>query len=138
MYALCSAIIWGIHYNIVEKIVKSGVSGLTLIALHSIIWILLTPFMLSYLKVDWNFILSNKLNLLLIAITSVTGLIATITLYKSINISSASLASAVEITFPLFVVLFGILFFNKENVTNLTQFGGLLIIIGSGIILYNN
>ena len=48
------------------------------------------------------------------------------------------MASLIEITYPLFVVIFAYLLFRQLHLTSSVIIGGLMIMTGAGLIIYHN
>jgi drug/metabolite transporter (DMT)-like permease len=57
---------------------------------------------------------------------------------EKITGKNATLASLIEMTYPLFVVLFTYLFYRQMYITPSVFVGGMLILVGAGLIIYNN
>ncbi len=74
----------------------------------------------------------------LVAAIGLTSTLGAVLLYLSVNSKNATLASLIEITYPVFVVLFAYLFFRQVHVNTSVIFGGLMILVGAGLIIYNN
>jgi drug/metabolite transporter (DMT)-like permease len=49
-----------------------------------------------------------------------------------------TLASLIEMTYPIFVVLFAYIFYRQMHVTTSVFIGGLMVLMGAGLIIYNN
>jgi drug/metabolite transporter (DMT)-like permease len=73
--------------------------------------------------------------ILAIAITSTAGAVL---IYSSINNKNATLASLIEVTYPVFVVFFAYIFYRQMHVTPSVFIGGLMILFGAGLIIYNH
>ncbi len=58
--------------------------------------------------------------------------------YMAITGKNATLASLIEMTYPVFVVLFDYLFYRQMHVTSSVFIGGLMILVGAGLIIYNH
>ena len=66
------------------------------------------------------------------------GLFGEVMVYLAISGKNATLASLIEMTYPIFVVLFAYIFYREIHVTASVFAGGLMILIGAGLIIYNN
>ena len=73
--------------------------------------------------------------ILAITVTSTAGAAL---LYLSINNKNATLASLIEITYPVFVIFFAYVLFRQIHVNLSVAIGGLFILSGAVIIIYNN
>ena len=75
---------------------------------------------------------------LMVVAVGITSTLGAVLLYISINNKNATLASLIEITYPLFVVMFSYLLFKQLHVNISVIIGGVMIIAGAGLIIYNN
>ncbi len=134
VYAISAAVIWGVLYAISEKVLHST-TPMTILFINSIITVLimsvLTFFGLTSFKEVFS---SSRANLLLIFIAAILVVLANFLILASIKSLNASMASIIEISYPIFVVLFSYIFFRA--VPNVYFFiGALLIFIGSFVII---
>ena len=74
----------------------------------------------------------------MIAAIGVTSLLGAVLLYISIAGKNATLASLIEITYPVFVVFFAFVMFRHVHLNLSVIVGGLLVIAGAALIIYNN
>ena len=74
----------------------------------------------------------------LVAAIGLTSTLGAVLLYLSVNSKNATLARLIEITYPVFVVLFAYLFFRQVHVNTSVILGGLMILVGAGLVIYNN
>ena len=136
--ALGAALIWGIHYPLIDLALKKislyGVLTLTVIPV-----LLIAPFFSDTLASDYAAFKALETNdKLLIAAIGLTSLIASILLFMSIESKNATLASLIEITYPVFVALFSFILFKHTHINPRVMLGGLLVITGAGIIIIYN
>ena len=136
MYALFGALIWGAHYNLIAKAMTVA-SPLTIYTIPNILLFISLPFWYKTLAEDVQAILASdwdiKATVLAMMFTSILG---TVAVYKAIHTSNATLASLIEITYPVFVALFAMVFFHQNHFTWPVALGGLLIMTGTGVIIY--
>ncbi len=136
VYAVFGALIWGIHYNLIAK-ATSVASSLTVYTLPNAVILLSLPFWYKVLISDIQAIMAApldvRLSTLFLMFTSILGSVA---VYKAISMSNATLASLIEITYPIFVTIFAIFMFQENHLTLPVIFGGLLIMSGTGVIIY--
>jgi drug/metabolite transporter (DMT)-like permease len=136
--AIGAAVIWGIHYPLIDNALKrlSLVSVLLLTALPIVV---VTPFFYRSVVSDYRAFMAmggqERTTVLAIALTS---LLASVLLFLSIDSKNATLASLIEITYPVFVALFAYLLFREVHVNASVLFGSLLVFAGVGIIVVNN
>ena len=136
--ALGAAITWGIYYPLVDMALKR-------ISLYSIILLSMIPVLLVmplFLKTVSNDIETVKTlpasEQWIIVSLGLIGLSGEFMAYRSISAKNSTLASLIEMTYPVFVVLFAYLFYRQMHVTASVFVGGLMIFLGAGLIIYNN
>jgi len=136
MYAIFASLVWGVHFNFIAKAMTIS-SPITIYALPSALLVVSLPFWYKTLVSDIQSMLSSswdmKLTVGAIMFTSVLGTVAA---YKAIHASNATIASLIEITYPLFVALFAMILFRENHLTWPVGVGGLLIMAGTSVIIY--
>jgi drug/metabolite transporter (DMT)-like permease len=136
--AIGAAVIWGIHYPLLDFALKR-ISVYSVLLLSVIPVFLFMPFFLRELAADVDTFkllpLKDQCSILVIAVTSTVGAIL---LFLSIDSKNATLTSLIEISYPIFVVVFAYLFFKQININLSVMLGGLLILTGAAIIIVNN
>lgn len=136
--AIGAALLWGIHYPLVDHALKR-ISLLSVLLLTAIPIILLAPFFHRTLAADlsaWQ-ALDGAARLRILSL-SLTSLLASVLLLLSIAGKNATLASLIEISYPVFVGLFAFLLFREIHVNGSVVLGGLLVFAGVTIIIWNN
>lgn len=136
-YAIAASICWGMSYAACGPILKKGLSpvvfffGYALFALIGALAALLSSGKLAkalrlegldHSDVGW-FIFS----------ISGSALGAYLT-YAAMSAKNPTLASLIEISYPIFVVVFAWIFFREMQLNTLTLCGGLLVIAGVSVI----
>ena len=136
--AIGAALIWGVHYPLIDHALKK-ISLFSVLALTIIPILLLVPFFASDISQDLRTFNSLPTNdrLLILAI-GITSTLASVLLFMSIDTKNATLASLIEITYPIFVVFFAWLLFRHVHVNMSVVIGGLLIMSGATLIILNN
>jgi len=136
--ALGAAVTWGIYYPLVDMALKR-------ISLYSVILLSMIPVLLVmplFLKTVSNDIETVKTlpvsEQWIIACLGLIGLLGEVMVYMAITGKNATLASLIEMTYPVFVVLFAYLFYRQMHVTSSVFIGGLMILVGAGLIIYNH
>ncbi len=136
--ALAAALIWGIHYPLVDNALKK-MSLYSVLLLTALPVVLLAPFYLQNLRQDiitfTGLALSQQLTISAIGLTSIA---ASVLLFMSIGSKNATLASLIEITYPVFVALFAFVMFRHIHLNASVIIGGTLVIAGVAIIIINN
>lgn len=136
--ALGAAITWGIYYPLVDMALKR-ISLYSVILLSMIPVLLVMPIFIHTLDKDiqsWKNLPTSEQ--WIIACLGLIGLVGEVLVYIAISGKNATLASMIEMTYPVFVVLFAYVFYRHMHVTPSVFVGGLMILIGAGLIIYNN
>jgi drug/metabolite transporter (DMT)-like permease len=74
----------------------------------------------------------------MVSVIGMTSLAGAAFVYLAIGNKNATLASLIEITYPVFVALFSYLMFRHVQVNASVILGGLMVMAGAGLIIYNN
>lgn len=138
IYALGSAISWGLIYTINQKMLTHN-SPLAVMFIQALITAtIMLPIYIIYLAISGESAIqilylnkANTLYFLLISFLTASGLFL---IFSSIKLLGVSTASIIEISYPFFIVIFGYIFF-KSTVNAYFLLGSLLIFIGSVIII---
>lgn len=136
--AIGAALVWGVHYPLVDHALKK-ISLLSVLLLTAIPIMLVAPFFHRTLAADvsaWQ-ALDGGAQIRILCL-SLTSLLASVLLFLSIAGKNATLASLIEISYPVFVGLFAFLLFHEIHVNGSVIFGGLLVFAGVAIIIWNN
>lgn len=141
VYAFSAAIIWGISYAASGRVIERGMAPLTFFFFYALfsavaatLALLLTG---RYATVasevrtlggDWSWGL----------LAVVTSAVGALLIYMAIGEKNATLASLIEISYPLFVAVFAWLFFRETQFNLPTVLGGMMILTGVGIVYLGN
>lgn len=136
--ALGAATIWGIHYPLIDHALKK-VSVFSILMLTAIPVLLIAPFFSETLLSDYKILkaLDGRSQLTIMAI-GLTSVLASLLLFASIGNKNATLASLIEITYPVFVAMFAFILFKQIHFNSSVILGGILVMTGAGIIIANN
>ena len=138
MFAISAALVWGVHYVLLGRAL-TAVSPITMYWLPTVPLTLMLPFYYKTLVSDYNTLMSSTQDVKISAgIAMCTSVLASVLLYKAIHSSNATYASLIEITYPIFVVIAGWLIFDETHLSMPVIIGGLLVMLGTGIIIYAN
>ena len=136
--AIGAALVWGVHYPLVDHALKklSLVSVLLLTALPIVVLALLFHRTLAADYAVWTTLDTGpRIRVLALALTSLLG---SVLLFLSIAGKNATLASLIEISYPMFVAVFAWLLFREAHVNTSVIIGGLLVFAGVAMIIWNN
>lgn len=136
--AIAAAFVWGIHYPFVEDALRK-LSIISVLLLSVIGVLVIAPFFYKDLAADYTVIKAldwrGKASIAIIILTSVLG---PILIYLSIFGKNATLASLIEITYPVFVAVFAYLLFGHLQISASIVAGGVLIFAGLFLIIWFN
>jgi drug/metabolite transporter (DMT)-like permease len=136
--ALAAAITWGIYYPLVDMALKR-ISLYSVILLSMIPVMLAIPLFLNTLRNDIETVRALPTSeQWIFAVLGLIGLFGEVMVYIAITGKNATLASLIEMTYPLFVVIFTYVFYRQMQITPSVFAGGLLILVGAGLIIYNH
>ncbi|MHB1142983.1 MAG: EamA family transporter [Sulfuricaulis sp.] len=136
--AIGAALVWGVHYPLVDHALKklSLVSVLLLTALPIVVLALFFHRTLAADYAVWTTLDTGpRIRVLALALTSLLG---SVLLFLSIASKNATLASLIEISYPVFVALFAWLLFRELHINTSVIIGGLLVFAGVAMIIWNN
>ena len=136
-WALIASVVWGVHYNLIGKALTVA-SPITLYWLPSILLIAALPFYYKILVEDYYKIIAATADVKVSVVVMIfTSIIASLALYKAVAGSNATIASLIEISYPVFVALFAYLIFGENHLTSWHfVVGGMLILVGTGLVIY--
>ena len=136
--ALAAAVIWGIHYPLVDNALKKlSLPGVLLLTALPIL--LLSTLVVKQLQSDLSVLQHTGWpeRLLLLA-PALTSLLGSVLLFTAIGSKNATLASLIEISYPAFVALFAWLIFRDMHLNPGALIGGALVIAGVVLIAGSN
>lgn len=141
VYALSAAVIWGVSYAASGRAIERGVSPLVFFFLYAVVGALIGLGGLALtgkagsissevrqLGGDWPWLL----------IAVVTSGVGALLIYMAIGEKNATVASLIEISYPVFVAFFAWLFFRETQFNMATVFGGGMIIAGVAVVYLGN
>jgi drug/metabolite transporter (DMT)-like permease len=132
-----SAALYGLGYVLLDKLLKN-IPILVFMSVSSVamsVAILAT----AYFKLspqDFSFIHDKKIVIIFIA-TVFFNIIAWITTLLALQNTNATYVSFAEISYPVFTVLFLYLLFGEHQLNWQSLVGGMLILAGSGFLVYS-
>ncbi len=136
--AVGAALMWGLHYPLIDNALKR-VSVMSVLLLTAIPIILVAPWFHNTLLADYRTLSelrwSDRTPVLVLPLTSLS---ASVLLLVSIDSKNATLASLIEISYPMFVAMFAYLLFREVHLNPSVMAGSLLVFLGVGIIILNN
>jgi len=140
-YALGAALIWGINYAVSGRLLERGMSPQTLFFLDLVCGALVLTLLISATG-KWSSTASEiravqpDLVWLIIAITASVS--AGLLIFLSIQAKNATVASLIEVTYPLFTAFFAWILFRQNTINLATLVGALFIFAGVVIVARAN
>ena len=135
--ALTAAMSWGIHYaaaGALSKKLPASLITILYLTLVTVSSVLIMIFIRGPQLLTQDVINHLNLNVLTqLGIMVVTGCLSNFLIFNAIADSTATKASIVEITYPLFVALFSLVIYGENSLNLGLGIGGLLIF--SGVII---
>jgi drug/metabolite transporter (DMT)-like permease len=137
-YALFSAACWGIQYVLMETLFRrvdfaAAFSFLSLangILVTAVLWIF-------YPKQNWWRLGESWSVIGLVLLYLIFGTGAYLFNALAINQKNATLASLLEISYPLFIILFTALFFREIHLDLVGMIGAVLILLGCVLVVFS-
>ena len=136
LYAIIAAIVWGIDYVLVERIIKFiSIESLIAIELLAVgIIFAAVAYFNDHIQQDLAAVFSSR-KLLLLTLGGIAAFsLGNLFIMLSIEKKNATLAGFIEISYPLFIALFSWLLFKENQLTLGTLIGGGLIMVGVFVI----
>ena len=139
IYALAAAILWGASYAASGPVLRAGMPPLIFYFCYSVIALIIAIF--SFLMSGEKMSLLSQLKGLSVShagwflFSLLAASIGALMTYMAIGEKNPTLASIIEISYPLFVVIFTWLFFREFQLNFMTFLGGFFVIFGVMLIL---
>ena len=139
--ALATSIAWGAGYALSEKFLHNGVSATFFLGCLTLVS---APFYLAIaareksIKSSLDTLLGTDKSSLLPAFIAciLAYIIGNLCITYAIQLKNATYANLIEITYPLFTVLFTYILYRNFHLNWTTALGGLLILAGTLLIIY--
>ena len=141
-YAFAAAVIWGINYAVSGRLLEKGVSPPALFFIDLVFGAVAVGALIT-LTGKWRATVAEVRGLapgdfawLIVAVAAATA--AGLLIFMSIGAKNATLASLIEVTYPLFTAVFAWMLFRQATINAATLIGGLLIFVGVIIVAQGN
>ena len=141
IYALTAAVIWGVNYAVAGHLLQRGMSSQTLFLIDLVFGTLVVAALITF-SGRWSATATELQNVrpdlmwLAVAVVAVTA--AGLLSFMSIEAKNATLASLIEVSYPLFTAFFAWALFRQTTINAATIIGGLLIFAGVVIVARGN
>ena len=126
IFALSASVLWGLSYVLFEQIYKkiSITSSFAIVCFFMFFVMFFASYFQGSIKPDLMALSSSKKLIWLVAAGALTAVMADICIALSIVTKNAALAGLIEISYPIFIVLFAYLLFKENQLTLSTFIGG--------------
>lgn len=139
-YALGTAILWGVGYSLTEKVLHNGVSSsffLVSLCCASVPVYFMMSLYEGTAKESIHSLSSGNVWVLVAFVGAIVAYIfGNIFIMHAISLKNATYANLIEISYPLFTILFTYIFFKNFHLNWSTLAGGVLIFCGALLIVY--
>ena len=144
LYSIVAAVIWGLHFNLVARIMKvlpnDVYAPLTLFMVTAVPVFILLPFMhkkiFDNVMLLWQADNNMRLSVLVLIFTTV---VAACLLYIAMQLSpNPTVAALLDITYPLFIALIAWLLFKESHLDWSVLVGGGMILCGAMLIVWKH
>lgn len=141
LYALGAAVIWGVNYAVSGRLLARGMSPQTLFFVDLVFGTLAVGALIS-LTGRWTSTVAElraarpDMPWLLLTVGAATA--AGLLIFMSIEAKNATVASLIEVSYPLFTAFFAWVLFRQTTLNTATILGGLLIFAGVLIVARGN
>lgn len=134
LYPFLASITWGMIYSLDQRILQRVSPTLVIFINTGIVMMAFLPVVLFEKETMTQLLRVDKRTLCIIFVTAMLSIAANWFILKGIKDLDASIASMIEISYPIFVAIFSFLFF-RTAISPATILGGALILVGSMIVI---
>jgi len=135
--ALGTAIMWGFGYALSEKVMKDAFHPLFMMVVTGFLYLalsLIAAYFTNNLKSGVQMVENNPASIISVLLVSLSVVIGSFLILYAISLKNATMVNLIEITYPVFTLLFAYLIMKEVQINVSTLIGGLFIFIGIGII----
>ncbi len=137
LFALGTAVCWGLGYALSERVLKAGIHPTVLMVFTGTVYFIMSwiiAYSMGHLNVGIEKVKENQTLIFDILIISITLFLGVLFINIAIDMKNATLVNLIEISYPVFTLIFAYIIFKELQVDWSTGFGALLIFAGVGII----
>ncbi|HYD03560.1 MAG TPA: DMT family transporter [Alphaproteobacteria bacterium] len=130
--SILAAIFWGLNYVLGERILKQ-ISVATLMSLElffALIVVITVGLLKGSIATDLQTIWTDKKLAMFVILSIIAFTLGSIAIFSSIVAKNATLAGIIEVSYPLFIVLFSWLILGQSHLSKSVIIGGVMIIAG--------
>jgi drug/metabolite transporter (DMT)-like permease len=140
LWIICSvsaAILWGFTYATSGKMMEWGLTPAFLLLTQYVIALPVYAFIAHRsggFRASFENLAAHPARLALFLTALALGIVANFLIMFSISLKNATLASLIEISYPVFTMLFALIVYRETHLTPAAALGAALIFAGIGII----
>lgn len=138
---MTAALFWGLAYALLGKVMHSGISAaaaLTFIGICTMTGYLVVLFKTGTLQASIDVLSQNKIIIVCLVGVAACFICGQFLVYKAISLKDAPHVAILEISYPVFTCLFTWLLFRNLELSWHIIAGGLLIFMGSALVLFKS
>ena len=138
LYAITASLCWGMSYAASGPLLKKGVSPLVFLLGYSLVGFVgafLTLFCSAQIPLITRLTSFSRSDIGWFFFSISGSALGAYLTYAAMGARNPTLVSLIEISYPLFVVLFAWIFFREIQLSPATLFGGLLVLTGVIVII---
>lgn len=135
--ALGSAALWGLSYAMSEKLIKNSLEVPFYMAFTGFVYFILSLGVCLYgghLKAGLQTLATDKTVLFTALATSSCYIIGTFLIYLAISLKNATLANIIEISYPVFTLIFAFILYRELQLNIWSALGGFMILSGAALV----
>lgn len=130
-YAIVAAMLWGLNYSLNERVFEKEVSPATLLVFQAMAGMLIAGAVgFRDIPDDLRAVRADRTTMWLAIAALFSYGVGNLMISLSIQAKNATLAGLVELSYPIFTVLFSYLLFKKWHLTPMSMAGGVMIMVG--------
>lgn len=139
IFAIAAAILWGASYAASGLLLRSAITPTAFYFYYSWVGAMMATVVFFVRGERGQFLLSLKelpvAHMGWLFFSLITASLGALMTYQAVGAKNASLASMIEISYPLFVVVFTWLFFQEIQLNAMTCLGAFFVLFGVMLIL---
>ena len=134
-YAIVAAMLWGLNYSLNERVFEKEVSPATLLVFQAMAGMLIAGLVGGRsIPGDLRAVATDRATLGFAVAALFSYGLGNLMISLSIQAKNATVAGLVELSYPIFTVLFSYLLFKKWHLSPMGMGGGVLIMIGVAMV----
>lgn len=137
--AFTTAICWGFGYALSDRVLEQGVAPsffLLLICMAQVPTFLAVSYFMGAAKPSLEVLSKSPETLKFVILSIVVFVIGNLCVFKAVQLKNATYVNLIEITYPIFTVLFTYVLFKTVHLNAFSIAGGLFILCGALLVVW--